>query len=340
MAKRGRVGRVIGRPSSYEQLLPIPPTPLPDRVAMVGVNLAGGEFGSGNVPGTIFFDYTYPSHAEIDYYARKRMKVLRVPFLIERLQVAMNGALRAQDLNIIDDLVSYAAGKGVTILLDPHNYGFIFNQLINTAPTYAAFAQFWSMLAAHYRSASNVWFGLMNEPNQQTAAEWRIANNQAIAAIRAAGATQLITVPGTAFTGAWTWIDSGNAAEIGLGTVDPLNNYVFEVHQYLDSDGSGSHDTVVSPTVGIERITAITQWAHAHRARLLLGECGVANNAPSFDALRNMLNYMQAHFDVWLSYTYWAGGPLWGEYMFTIEPTNNFTTDRPQMSLLEQYVNL
>ena len=61
---------------------------------LLGVNLAGAEFGS-NVPGTFGTDYTYPTHAEIDYYASKGMSVIRLPFLWERVQHTKNGALDA-----------------------------------------------------------------------------------------------------------------------------------------------------------------------------------------------------------------------------------------------------
>jgi hypothetical protein len=42
--------------------------------------------------------------------------------------------------------------------------------------------------------------------------------------------------------------------------------------------------------------------------------------------------------DVWLGWTWWAAGPWWGEYMFTVEPKNG--QDRPQMAILEKYANL
>ncbi len=44
-------------------------------------------------------------------------------------------------------------------------------------------------------------FGLMNEPHDLPTENWLTAANVAIAAIRATGATNLITVPGNAFTG-------------------------------------------------------------------------------------------------------------------------------------------
>ena len=72
----------------------------------------------------------------------------------------------------------------------------------------------------------------MNEPHNQSASEWFDSANAAIAAIRSAGAIQEILLPGTAFDGTWTWKQSAN--------------FAFEVHQYLDPDGSGTHKEVVS----------------------------------------------------------------------------------------------
>jgi endoglucanase len=45
---------------------------------------------------------------------------------------------------------------------------------------------------------------------------------------------------------------------------------------------------------------------------------------------------MHQHQDVWLGATYWAGGPWWGNYMFSIEVANG--VDKPQMDVLEKYL--
>jgi endoglucanase len=231
---------------------------------LIGVNLAGAEFGSNNVPGTYNVDYTYPTHAEIDYYASKGMEVIRLPFLWERIQRTEFGALDPTELARLDDVVNYATSKGLEVDLDPHDYGYGFGNLIGSAQTpNSAFADFWGKLAAHYASNPNVMFGLMNEPHMQSASTWLVSVNAAISAIRSAGANQEILVPGSYYDGAWTWTTTDNAAVIGTGVVDPDHNSAFEVHQYLDSDGSGKHPNVVSPTIGVERLTAITQWAEA-----------------------------------------------------------------------------
>jgi endoglucanase len=303
---------------------------------LLGVNLAGAEFGTPNhVPGVFGTDYIYPTHTEIDYYAAKGMSVVRLPFLWERLQHSENGPLDGAELARLDDVVNYTTGKGLKIEIEPHNYGYGFGALIGSAQTpNAAFADLWGKLAFHYQSNPSVIFGLMNEPHDQSASVWLGSANAAIAAIRAAGASQEILVPGSYYDGAWTWTTSDNAAVIGTGVQDPAHNFAFEVHQYLDHDGSGKSGGVDNndPDLGVKRLTDITQWAVEHNQRLFLGEVGVDQQPISLEALDKMLSYMQQHTNVWQGVTYWAGGPWWDDYMFSIEPQNG--VDKPQMAIL------
>ena len=318
---------------------PPPPAPPPPTTGdfMLGINLSGAEFGSA-VPGVYNQDYTYPTHGEIDYYASKGMDVIRLPFLWERVQSTENGPLNSAEIARIDDVVNYAASKGLMVDLDMHNYAKGFGALIGSAQTpNSAFADVWGKLAAHFADDSNVIFGIMNEPNQQSATQWLQSANDAIAAIRAAGADQEILVPGSYWDGAWTWVSSDNDTVIGTGVNDPLNNFAFEVHQYLDSDGSGSHANVVSATAGVERLTAITNWAESTGNKLFLGEFGVASDATSLQALDSMLTYMEAHPNAWQGATYWAGGPWWGNYMYSAEPQNG--VDSKQMTILDQHTH-
>ena len=304
---------------------------------LMGVNLAGAEFAPQHVPGVFGTDYTYPTHTEIDYYASKGLDVIRLPFLWERLQRTELGPLDAAELGRLDDVVNYATSKGLKIEIEPHNYGYGFGSLIGSGETpNSSFADLWGKLAVHYKSNPDVIFGLMNEPHVQTATEWLSSANAAIAAIRSAGAAQQILVPGSYYDGAWTWTTSDNAAVIGTGVQDPLHNFAFEVHQYLDFDGSGTHPGVVSPTIGIERVTAVTQWAEATGNHLFLGEVGVSTDQTSLTALDGMLTYILQHTNVWEGVTYWAGGPWWGTYMFSIEPENG--VDKPQMAILLKHL--
>jgi Ca2+-binding RTX toxin-like protein len=305
---------------------------------LLGVNLAGAEFGS-NVPGVFGTDYTYPTHTEIDYYAAKGMGVIRLPFLWERVQRSEFAGLDSTELGRLDDVVNYATGKGLKIEIEPHDYGYGFGALIGSAQTpNSAFADLWGKLAAHFQSNSGVIFGLMNEPHDQSASAWLGSANTAIAAIRGAGAmSQEILVPGSYWDGAWTWVSSDNDTVVGAGVQDPAHNFAFEVHQYLDADGSGTHAGAVSATIGVDRLTAITQWAEATGNHLFLGEVGVTTDQTSLTAFDGMLTYMQQHTGAWQGVTYWAGGPWWGNYMFSIEPQNG--VDKPQMTVLVQHLS-
>ncbi len=307
-----------------------------------GVNLSGGEFNPSGTRG-LNWDYTYPTRAEVDYYVSKGMDVIRLPFLWERVQSGQFGDLSGADLARITEIARYAGSKGLKVDLDVHNYGSGFGNLIGTPGTPdAAFADLWGKLAAHFKGDANVMFGLMNEPHVQSATQWLGSVNAAIDAIRATGATQTILVPGSYWDGAWTWVSSDNDTVIGAGVRDPLNNYAFEVHQYLDQWSSGTSTQVTSENIGVERLTAITQWAEQNGHQLFLGEFGAGSDPASLAALDKMLGYMAQHQDAWLGATIWGGGPWWGNYMFSVEPTGLGTpnvTDKPQIAILSAYAS-
>jgi aryl-phospho-beta-D-glucosidase BglC (GH1 family) len=303
---------------------------------MLGINLAGGEFGQQ--PGRYGYDYIYPSTTDIDYHASKGLDVIRLPFKWERVQPEKYGALDQAEVARIEQVVDYANSKGMHVVLDLHNYGYGYGAMVGSAETpNAAYADFWGKFAGEFADKPNVMFGLMNEPHTQSATEWVESANAGIAAIRDAGATQQVLVPGTYWDGAWTWVGTDNDTVVGAGVKDPANNYAFEVHQYLDSDGSGTHAEVVSTTAGVERLTEITNWAESTGNKLFLGEFGVANDQASLTALDNMLSYMKEHPQAWQGATYWAGGPWWGDYMYSAEPRNG--VDSPQMAILSKYAD-
>ncbi|MEP6873244.1 MAG: glycoside hydrolase family 5 protein [Burkholderiales bacterium] len=305
-----------------------------------GVSLAGAEFAPGNLPGTFNTDYTYPTAASVSYFKGKGMDTVRLPFLWERLQPSLNQGFNAAELARLTGFVQQVTATGVTVILDPHNYARYGGNLIGSgAVPNAAFADFWSRLATQFKGNDKVVFGLMNEPHDMPTEQWLAAANAALAAIRTAGASNAVTVPGNAWTGAhsWqqTWYGTANGS-VMKGIVDPGRNMVFEVHQYLDGDSSGTSSTCVSTTIGSERLKDFTLWLRANGYRALLGELGGAANDTCNKAVANMLDHLQANSDVWAGWTWWAAGPWWGNYMYSIEPSG--TTDKPQMAVLQPYL--
>ena len=305
-------------------------------LALFGVNLDGAEYGSPTAqdPGTEGTNYVMPSDSEIDYYASKGMNVIRLPFLWERMQPVQNGPLNQTYLSQIDSVVNYAASKGIKVDLDLHNFGYGYGNEVGSSGTPASsLDNLWSQVATHYAGNSNVIFGIMNEPYAQSAQNWATTEETAVMAIRNAGATsQEILASGTGYDGGSTWISSGNAAVLASTVIDPDKNMAFEVHTYFDSDGSGTSSSVVSPTIGVDRLTDVTNWAKTNGVKLFLGEFGAASDPASLTTLTNTLAFVQQNNDVWQGGTYWAGGAWWGSYPFSVEPANG--VDKPQMAVL------
>jgi endoglucanase len=312
-------------------------------LAHEGVNLSGGEFGyASETPwksGTqIGIDYEYPTNQEIDYFTAQGMNTFRLPVHAQHLL----DASKADDLSIVSSLIDHAAAKGATVILDVQDFGYTATgKLIgHDAGSVTEFANEWASIAEVFKDKPNVMFDLMNEPHSQTATEWLSGANAAIQAIRDQGATQKILVPGSYWDGAHSWVSSDNDTVIGTGVHDPQNNFAFEVHQYLDPNYGGETSAVVRGT-GSTLLQEATDWARANHAQLFLGEFGFASDQASMTEGKALSDFTHANADVWLGQTYWAAGPGWGDYMFSVEPLGLGTaheTDRPQLAVLTEYL--
>jgi endoglucanase len=291
-----------------------------------GVNLAGAEFGQ--LLGKHGTAYTYPPPENIDYYAKLGFTLIRLPFKWERLQPQLSADFDRDELSRLAAAVSHARSLGLTVVLDPHNFakrrlpadGWAKEYLIGSSEVpLAAFVDFWGRLADAFKGDDKIVFGLMNEPVTLDAPSWLAMANAAIAQIRESGATNMLFVPGTDYTGAHSWFSAGNTAMEGIK--DPLGNVALEVHQYFDADSSGTKPDAVSSTIGSERIEAFQGWARERGFRAFLGEfCGGRDDISS-RALMDLCDELIANSDVWLGCAAWAGGPWWPpDDMFNLEP--------------------
>jgi endoglucanase len=119
-------------------------------------------------------------------------------------------------------------------------------------------------------------FGIMNEPHDlPSISPWVSAVQAAVNAIRAAGATsQIILIPGSSWSSA-----AALPTEAGpslLGVTDPADSskkkLVFDVHKYLDSDNSGTHDDCV--TDNLSTFQTLVNWLKQNNRQALLSETG------------------------------------------------------------------
>ncbi|MDQ1372716.1 MAG: endoglucanase [Actinomycetota bacterium] len=230
-----------------------------------GVNVNGGEFGapswsqntasfSNKNVGTYDQAWHYDTQGSLTYLASRGIKLVRLPFRWERLQPNLGTALDPTELQRIKDFVGRANAAGIKVIPTAFNYGGYMlsdgtqgvRQTIGTAAvTNAHFADLWSRLSQALKGNPGLaGYGLMNEPAAMTAASglnaaqtWEKASQAAVNAIRAAGDTSLVLVPGYNFSGAAQWKTTHPTAWI----TDSANNFRYEAHHYWDRDSSGAY---------------------------------------------------------------------------------------------------
>lgn len=302
---------------------------------LYGVNLAGAEFGSLGQPfGT---GYIYPSAASFDYFQSKGLSLIRLPFLWERMQPTLNAPLDTNELARLRAVLRLAGDRGMRVIIDAHNYGAYKGMHIGEGNVpVSAYQDFWKRLASAVKDEPGLFgYGLMNEPVGFASTNgWPRAAQAGMDGVRAADTQTLVLVGGDCWSGAHSW----RACNENLDVSDPANNMMYEAHQYMDADSSGTYRMTYDgehayDDVGVDRVKPFVEWLRAKGHRGFIGEYGVPDNDPRWLVVLNrFLLYLNTNC---VGGTYWAAGPWWGSDRLAVEPVNG--ADRPQMTVLSQY---
>lgn len=142
-----------------------------------------------------------------------------------------------------------------------------------------------------------------------------LQNDQAaINGIRASGAKNLILAPGNGYTGGHSWLQSAGGDEPSGDYLykikDPLNNTAIDIHEYLDSDFSGSHQ-VCSQSYAAN-MGPLTNWLKQHQLKAFVSEFGGDNNTMCDEYITQAIQYMHNNPE-YIGWSAWAAGPLWGD---------------------------
>jgi endoglucanase len=125
-------------------------------------------------------------------------------------------------------------------------------------------------------------FGVMNEPHDlPNLSMWADTVQAAVTAIRQAGAVQqAILLPGNEFTHASSFIENGSAEQLSrVRNPDGSNtSLVFEVHQYLDLDGSGTHLECTTDHIQ-DAFMPLSQFLVSNGRKAFVGEIGGGNTS-------------------------------------------------------------
>jgi len=297
-----------------------------------GVSLSGAEFGSntngGMVPGgSNGAQYVVPTTSDVDYFQSKGFNLFRIPVSWERLQTSLNATLDSTFTGYIDTLLGYITNtKGLYAILDVHNYA-RYNQnnpgtsnyigASGGSVTYGNFYNLWQQLAKKWGTNSKIIFGLMNEPHDMATETWFTAAQTGINAIRSTGTTNLITICGNGYSGGYSWTSGSYGTANGnvlTGITDSAKNFVFEVHQYLDSDNSGTHAQCVSQTIGRTQLANFYSWCKSHGYKAILGEFGGQDPTTCQPAVTDLFNYLTSSNDVFVGWVWWVAGQAYITY--------------------------
>lgn len=316
-----------------------PDTPVRDSQApkLLGVSLAGAEFGEQRLPGRVNFDYVYPTDRDVyRYYSGKGFGIIRLPFLWERVQPKPFGPLAPEEVAAIRGVLDHAAAANQQVILDLHNYGRYYREPMRIADA-PRLADLWVRIAHEFRGHPGVYgYELMNEPHDlpDGSAGWAQICQLVTNAVRTEDTTSWVLIPGYSWQGAESWPRENPTLDVHDGS----GLLLYAAHQYFDGDNSGTYRAgfdASSLDVGVQRIRPFAEWLAARNARGILTEFGVPDDDPRWLAvLERFLRAVHAD-ERMVGGVYWAGGPWWGTYPLSIEPRGG--RDRPQMSVLSGF---
>jgi len=307
-----------------------------------GVSLCGAEFGTDNLPGIYNTNYVYPDRSEIEYFAKKGVTLMQLPFRWERIQKSMYGQLDVVEMSRMKRFLADCANSGVMVVLNMHNFArYKFNNVeyligSNAVPV-SAFKDVWKRMAVALNGFENIYaLDIMNEPHDMGSFSWFNAAQEAINGIREVNKNTYIMVEGESYSNAATWAEINDGLK---NLYDASDNLIFNAHCYFDDDYSGryvkSYDqSFVNEQTGVDNVKPFINWLKANGKKGFVGEFGVPKNDSRWlVVLDNFLNYLSSN---GISGSYWAAGPWWKNYPLSLHPVAG--NDQPQMNIYSKYL--
>ncbi|TFY79534.1 hypothetical protein EWM64_g4481 [Hericium alpestre] len=317
-----------------------PSGPAPSgKLKFAGVNISGFDFGCSTA-GDCHASAAWPPLTQyygMDGAGQMQHFVEDDGYNVFRLPVGwqylvgdtLGGPIVDANMAEYDALVQTCLATGASCIIDIHNYARWNNEIIGQGgPTNEQFAALWSAIAAKYADEPKIIFGVMNEPHDIPDINlWADSVQAAVTAIRNAGATQLILLPGNDYTSAAQFISNGSAAALSK-VVNPdggIDNLVFDVHKYLDSDNSGTHPDCTTNNID-EAWAPLVTYLRENGRQAFNTETGGGNVASCVTYMNQQIAYQAANTDVILGYVGWAAGNFDPSYVLGEAPTKSGNT--------------
>lgn len=304
----------------------------------VGVNIAGLEFGGGNLPGSANTDYPVINSSILDYWIDNGVRQFRLPFKWERVQHEIDGELDEAYLGYIMRVVDYAGEQGARVILDMHNYGRRHgNRIGSDEVPIAAYRDVWTRLAQEFEGHPGVLgYDIMNEPHGLTGGseQWVEMAQEAILGIREQDTSTWLFIEGYSYSNGHRWQGQNPT----LHTLnDPSDKIIWSPHQYFDENNTGTYSNSYDgegayEERGADRIDNFIGWMEEHGfTRGHVGEYGVPDDDERWlELMDTFLAHLGEH---GMLSSAWADGPWWGNYPMKVG------ADRPQSALIIEHAN-
>lgn len=239
--------------------------------------------------------YDHPLHSQglVDYLATKNVGVVRIMVCWESLQSTSMGTISGAYYTKLKTLVDRFLVKGIYVLIAPWQYN---NTIGDTdmcyyggAFTSAQFSDFWGKMATLFSYDERIAFGLINEPHVSsgggmvgiTLNNWFLYAQNAVNAIRGAGSSNYIVVPGMGYASAGSWVSNGSAAKfIAMTDTFTPKRLIAECHNYGATFASAANDLA-------SENSAMAAHARTNGYKVFVGECAQSANPTTNPASAN-----------------------------------------------------
>lgn len=314
-----------------------------------GVNLCGAEFGFNHLPGKFGVDFIYPQEPSLDYFAKKGLKLISLPFRWERIQPQLNKPLDAKELGRMLHFIDLCNARGLKVVLSMQNFGRYSKNGVEyiigcTTVTRDHFKDVWYRIADALKNKNNRFgYDIMNEPHDMlSSCPWPILAQDAINAIREVDTHATLLINGDSYANSEKWaLVNENLKDL----FDPNDKIIYEAHCFFDKDYSGTYvascgdylqvyeECEATEFRGVDLVKPFVDWLDKYHKVGFIGEYGIPDKDPRWlKVLDNFLAYISSRN---INGTYWAAGPWWHDYPLAVEPIKG--KDRPQMKVLERY---
>jgi endoglucanase len=292
-----------------------------------GVNIAGFDFGvdtSGSWSGYPTTSIAYSGQSQMTSFVQTGMNAFRLPVAWQYLANGTPGSLNQGNWATYNTLVQGCLNSGASLcVVDLHNYARWNGQIIGQGgPSTQDYANFWGQLASKYANNTKVAFDTMNEPHDLDMGAWSATLQAVVTAIRNAGAkNNIIFMSGTSYASLGAFPNQSGPQLLGIKNPDgTTNNLIFSVHQYLDSNFSGTSDECSQDVTG--SVNALATWLRSNGRKAIVLETGGGNTPSCVQFVCQELEAINQNQDVFIGVTMWAAGAFDSSYAL-IQSTND-----------------